>query len=120
MGGKTLSQPLRLIGKERASAIIVNVVIPLAWSFFHHRKNGKNDALEEVLHRLYVYAPRLADNASYRFMLARMFGEKAVEKKALLTGARRQQGLLHLYQSYCLPQEGDCEGCGLPTLAQSL
>lgn len=117
LGGKSFLRPLRLIGKERASAMIINVVIPLAWTF--SRRRGDTD-LEETLHRLYRFAPRLEDNSSSRFMRARLFGEKARERKACFVGARCQQGLLHLYQSYCLPQGGECEGCGLLILAQAL
>ncbi len=117
LGGNVLPQPFRLIGKERACAILVNVVIPLAWTFSRRAGDRK---LEEVLHSVYRYAPRLADNAPSRFMLSRMFGEKTKERKALLAGARRQQGLLYLYQKYCIPQGGECDGCGLLTLAEVL
>ena len=80
------------IGRGRARELAVSVVLPFmqAWSGL------RGDAsLRELCHRLYAGFPKLADNDITREMVRLLSPEgDALE----INGARRHQGLIHLYR----------------------
>jgi hypothetical protein len=92
-----------LIGQGRAREITVNAVLPffLAWA----ERNSHPKIGEHVL-ELYRTYPRLAENQITRYLTELFWGEG---KPAMANSARRQQGLIHLYQTFC--QEQRCEVC---------
>ena len=102
--GKKLRHRTRLIGKNRATIIFVDAIVPILLA--RARERGDDD-LERRLHRAYATLPRLPDNSVLRFMAARIFGgtDPAGE---VVNSARRQQGLLQLFSDYC---EAEAEGC---------
>ena len=79
------------IGPDRALDVAVNVVLPLlhAWGRFTEDPDLAGSCL-----RLYKRAPRLAENEVTREMTALL---RVPTKIALVRGALRQQGLMHLY-----------------------
>ncbi len=94
-----------LLGASRAADLAVNVVLP----FFHaYADLHDDDRLRNLAHHRYVLHPRLADNEVTRRMGHELLGERKRER-GLLNGARRQQGLMHLYRRYC--GERRCAGC---------
>lgn len=115
--GKRLSRSTRLIGPERAAVIIVNVILPLSLLYAQRRRESP---LEEVVRGLYRSLPRLGDNATLRFMRARLLGKELEGRPPFLSNARRQQGLLQLYRDHCSPQGGDCQGCEFLMLVEAL
>jgi len=92
-----------LLGRERSSAILINVLFPfaLAWSRRTHDR-----ALERLAREFSARYPRLAANAVERHMLDQI----GLDFRAL-GAARHQQGLLHIYQTRCI--RGKCARCGL-------
>ena len=90
-----------LIGPDRASDIVINVLLPFtcAWS----KKNGWEE-LAEKAEALFQSYPALATNTIERHMRTQ-FGLKGVQ----VNSARRQQGLLHLYKKWCI--QGRCGEC---------
>ena len=80
------------VGRGRARDAAVNVVLP-----FLHAYAGIDGSLGlgDKCVELYHAFPRLEDNEITREMTG-LLGRRAV--RALVTGARRQQGLMHLYK----------------------
>jgi len=92
-----------LIGPGRAREIAVNVVLPffVAWS-----EMGKQSELGERTSELYRTYPRLGENQITRY-LSDLFWGKGDTKT--VNSAQRQQGLIHLYKTYC--HDGRCQTC---------
>ena len=88
-----------LLGKERAADIIVNVLLPFAFA------RGPAEQGEKVLNIYRGYrAP--AENTLVKHMR-----QQLGIRTYLIDTARRQQGLIHIYQTLCL--EGSCNKCPL-------
>jgi len=92
-----------LLGKGRAADIVVNVLLPFifAWG-----RLNSHPELEQKSHGLYQSYPRLAVNAVEQHMI-RQLGLNG----SLVNSARRQQGLIHVYNTLCT--QGKCHGCQL-------
>ena len=90
-----------LLGGERAAEMAVNVLLPfiLVWSRASSQPELGERALE--VFRCYHGLPL---NAVTRHMIVQL----GVNGK-LVNSAHRQQGLIHLYQNYCI--QGKCETC---------
>ncbi len=93
-----------LIGQARAREIAVNIALPFtfAWS----EANGQAGLVEHALWLYRVY-PGSGGNEITRGLI-RLLGPKAF---ALVDSSRRQQGLLHLDQTFCRPRR--CSECPL-------
>ncbi|MFO7899859.1 MAG: DUF2851 family protein [Planctomycetota bacterium] len=111
--GRKLRHRTRLIGKNRATILFVDAIVPILLA--RARQQSDRD-LEKRLHRAYATLPRLPDNSVLRFMASRIFGgtDPAGE---IVTSARRQQGLLQLFRDYC---EREAEGCRHCAFAEAL
>jgi len=104
--GKPSAKALRLVGQERVDVIWVNVVLPALLARARHRNDA---ALESLLHRVYDCLPVLSETHVTRFMGARVFGD-ALRAEALITSARRQQGIYQLYTDF-ERDDRTCEDC---------
>jgi hypothetical protein len=95
------SRRITLLGRTRASDIIVNVLLPFtsAWGGVTAQAELTGKALT-----LYHGYPQLATNAVDRHMIKQLG-----LNRSLVNSARRQQGLLHIYQTFCT--QGECHGC---------
>jgi len=107
-GGKKTAKPISLIGKGRAVTIVVNVVIP--FSLAVARKDG-NLTLEHKIFSAYISSPSLPTNAVLRLMAYRLFGTVKPPSE-VLRGARRQQGLIQIYQDWC-SEDPACQQCSI-------
>jgi hypothetical protein len=94
-----------LLGASRAAEMMVNVILPftLAWSQLASLPELGQQALD-----LYRHYPRLAVNAVERHMR-----EQLGLSGLLVNSARRQQGLIHIYNALCT--QGRCNSCTLGT-----
>ena len=94
-----------LIGRARAREIVVNILLPffLAWAELTSQLSLKVRVLE-----LYHSYPRMEENRVTRYTGRRIFGPDGLKKINL---ARRQQGLIHLYNTFCSEQR--CADCPL-------
>ncbi len=95
-----------LLGRGRAADITVNVLLPFtfAWSQFTSHPELEGKAFD-----LYRRYPRLAVNSVERHMT-----EQLRLSSSLVNSAQRQQGLLHIYKSWCT--QGRCNDCPLSQL----
>jgi hypothetical protein len=90
-----------LIGKGRAREMLANVVLPFAYA----RGQALGEAsLAQAALDAYHRLPRLEGNQVTRHMEGQLSAGRGV-----VNSARRQQGLLHLFQAYC--SQGRCGGC---------
>jgi hypothetical protein len=93
----------RLIGPGRAGEIVVNVLLPCAAAF---ADLADRPALAGSAWSAYRAHPNLGNNEITRQMARLLLGQF---RRGLAKGARRQQGLLHLFRRYCDLQR--CTDC---------
>ncbi len=92
-----------LLGKSRAEEITVNILLPFVFAcgVFNEISQMSEKAL-----KLFRDYPRLETNS----LVKHMAGQLGLEKTTVNT-VRRQQGLIHIYNSLCT--RGRCEDCEL-------
>ena len=108
-GGRRLKNRERLIGKERSSAIFINIIIPVLLAYARKMHDA---VLEERLFKAYKMYSRLSPNNITRFMNYRILG-KDKQRKNVVNTARRQQGLLQIYKDFCESDDIACKRCVL-------
>lgn len=107
--GKKLAKPVKLLGKERASHIFINVIIPILLVYAGRHNNTR---MEKILHLTYRNYTPLPDTSVTKFMSNRIFGQPDASKK-LITSARRQQGLYQIFKDFCENDNMRCNKCAL-------
>jgi len=115
---KPFTKEYALVGKERADAIILNVVIPLV---FLYSQSENNNALQESVLNLYRAYPKLMENYYTRFMKQRIFKSDPKLYSAAIDTASVQQGLIEIFTDFCKKgyegcehrSDRDSEHCGL-------
>jgi hypothetical protein len=104
-GADSLTASPTVLGEGRASDIMVNVLLPFTYA--RGQSAGRPELATAAL-AAYRDSPRLGDNALLRHMRSQLrIGHRMV------SSARRQQGLLHVYRTLCT--QGRCEHCPLFT-----
>ena len=86
-----------LIGKGRASAIVINVLLPFAYA------TGPAGQREKIM-SIYRFYNAPAENS----LVTHMRKQLGISRPFIAT-ARRQQGLIHLYKTFC--SQGRHEEC---------
>ncbi len=102
---KPTARPLALVGTTRVQEMLANVVYPLLVP-------ERGDLWAE-----FKELPALLDNQKVRRAALRLFGEdprSAGFQKRLY----QQQGLLQIYEDYCLEDDSGCEECPFPETMQ--
>jgi hypothetical protein len=92
-----------LLGNSKAGEIIVNVILPFAFSWGELADEAK---LTENAIELYRNYPGLAENCITRHMAKQLCLEDLSDFTAC-----HQQGLIHIFRNYC--REGRCSQCPL-------
>ena len=92
-----------LLGKSKAGEIVVNVILPFAFSWGELANDTK---LTENAIELYRNYPKLAENCITRHMKKQLRLEESFDFTAC-----HQQGLIHAFRNYC--REGRCSHCPL-------
>jgi hypothetical protein len=92
-----------LLGTDRADIIVVNVLLPFVFAWGEASLRSGLVARAAEIYRSY---PALAENTLERHM-RRQLGIS----RCPVGSARRQQGLLHIYRTYC--SQGNCRECPL-------
>jgi len=92
-----------LLGNSKAGEIIVNVILPFAFSWGELANEAK---LTENAIELYRNHPKLAENCITRHMKKQLGIEESLDFTAC-----QQQGLIHVFRNYC--REGRCSECPL-------
>jgi hypothetical protein len=92
-----------LLGNSKAGEIVVNVVLPFAFSWGELANEAQ---LTENAIELYRNYPKLAENCITRHMKKQLGFEEPFDLSAC-----HQQGLIHVFRNYC--REGRCSECPL-------
>jgi hypothetical protein len=106
LGGRRLARARALIGEERATGILVDVLLPV---LLGHAETEGDAELRGKLCELWWGLPPRQDNAVTRRMCQTIFSGKADARK-VVNSARRQQGLHQLYRDCCCSDAG-CHRC---------
>ena len=108
--GKTLTQPLQLIGSARSREIIVNIGLPIGLIF---ARAGKLKHLEMGLNALFQTGKRASEHQLLRFMKHYIFGNQE-EMLRTLHSEKQVQGLMQVYQDFCTQNQNNCQHCPFP------
>jgi len=92
-----------LLGHGKASEIVVNIILPFAFSF--GEVAGEPEIKEKAI-KLYAYYPKLGENEVTHHMARQLCLEDTSDFTAC-----HQQGLIHIFRNYC--REGRCSECPL-------
>jgi hypothetical protein len=95
------AKPLALIGETRVQEMLANVAYPL---LLHERPR---------LWAEYLELPSLLGNQKLSRAVLRLFGESA-RGAAFQKKLHHQQGLLQIYEDFCLEDSSACAGCPFP------
>lgn len=110
LGGKTQSQSIELIGATRAREIVANIVLPFVAAQSDPQLAQKAKAQYDALRPA-------SDNA-----IVRLAGQQLFDKAALasrhLKSTRQQQGLIQIFQDFCLNDKSACRQCQFPELVK--
>jgi hypothetical protein len=98
---KTASRPMALVGESRVTEMLINVFFPLALAHDDSRWIGVRQL------------PAPLTNRRVEIAALRLFGASDLGR-ALLRSAAMQQGLLQIYEDFCLRDASDCERCLFP------
>ncbi len=101
---RSTSGNIRLVGRGRAAAILNNVIVP--WMIALGRLGGEHRVLLDLLPR--EDESGLLRRAVHQFMPEGWPGIAAA-------GTLECQGLLQLFNDFCLPDLSGCRTCRLPS-----
>jgi hypothetical protein len=106
---KASQKKMALIGDARVADILANVLFPfwLAHDLDPASSLGKNVWLE------YAKLPAQLTNRRLETGATRLFGNDPLRKQFLKTVAN-QQGLLQIYEDFCMRDNSDCAQCPFP------
>ncbi len=107
LGSTRADRPLALIGTSRATEMLANVFFPLAIAAHPERWAA------------YEKLPAAATNRRVETAAVRLFGGGSEEAGRPWTKtAVHQQGLLQIYEDFCLQDDSDCARCTFPERVQ--
>jgi len=90
-----------LLGQERAADIVINVLLPFAAAMGRINQSPEEETRAHEIYRCY---PAAAEN-----MVEKDMRQKLGINRNTVKTAQRQQGLIHIYKSFCLPEK--CRDC---------
>ena len=104
-----LKQRARLIGESRQRDMLVNVILPAAWSIAGRRERSEK---VEMIEAAFLRMPRLQGNRSLKEAAHRLLAPPS-RFREVTCSACEQQGMLGLYKDFCLRLDNDCANCPL-------
>jgi hypothetical protein len=100
---------MALIGQSRVADILANVLFP----FWTAHDNEASTSPNAHLWSEYAKLPAQLSNRRLETAATRLFGSDPRRKQFLRTVAR-QQGLLQIYEDFCMQDNSDCVQCPFP------
>ncbi len=105
----SLKIPAALLGQNRARDLTVNVLLPAIAAWSKDQPDSCRDRPKMAL-QAWLAMPRIQDNhllkeACHRFLMP------PSRAKEVLTTAAHQQGMMDIYQNFCLALHNDCDNC---------
>lgn len=99
---KASEKPIRLVGQDRTRDILGNVIFP--YTIVHYTAFWQE----------YEQLRSVDQNRKLRRACLRLFGQDTARKKLFTSYYYQQQGLLQIYQDFCLDDTSDCASCPFP------
>jgi hypothetical protein len=109
LSSKTSPKKMTLIGDSRIADILANVLFPF-WAA--HDIDGASFPGPRLWTE-YTKLPAQLSNRRLETAATRLFGNDPRRKEFLRTVAH-QQGLLQIYEDFCMEDNSDCEQCPFP------
>jgi Protein of unknown function (DUF2851) len=106
---KAAPKKMALIGEARVADILANVLFP----FWLAHDLDPSGSLEKNVWMEYAKMPAHLSNRRLETGATRLFGSDPRRKQFLKTVAH-QQGLLQIYEDFCMRDNSDCEQCPFP------
>jgi hypothetical protein len=110
LGGKTQHKTVELIGESRTEEIVANIVLPFVAALDDDRLRAKAKARYDSLRA----AP---SNSILRLAGQQLFESPAIASRQIKT-TRQQQGLMQIFQDFCLNDKSACRHCQFPELVK--
>ena len=114
LGGRTQSRAAELIGENRAQEIVSNVVLPFVAAMAQDRQD---DDLYEKARSRYRALRASPSHSLLRLAAGQLFGSPA-KARPFLKSCRRQQGLIQIFQDFCINDKSACQQCQFPEMAR--
>ena len=109
--GHTIKPAADLLGQSRLLDMITNVLLPYL-AGLSELESGPDSPGVKLAKRLYLELPRLQENRLTKEAVQRFLIPPSREVD-LVKYACQQQGLLNIYNSFCLALDNTCELCPL-------
>ena len=100
--GKKTEKPYNLLGKDRINDIIVNVLVPLVYLY---SEVFSDDEIRKNVMRMYTELRINPKNSVLNLMSSQLLEEKGIGIKT----PAAEQGVIHLYNFYCMRER--CSEC---------
>jgi hypothetical protein len=114
LGGRTQRKATELIGEARAAEIVANIVLPFLAA---HAELRGDDKLHAKAVERYHALRGAASNSILRLASQQLFETGSAAGKFIRT-TRQQQGLMQIFQDFCLNDKSACRQCQFPELAR--
>ncbi len=102
VSSKPSASRMALVGESRVTEMLLNVFFPLAIAADPQRWIGCKNV------------PAVLGNRRVETAAQRLFGDSPL-RRAMLKTAAQQQGLLQIYEDFCMRDASDCERCRFPS-----
>jgi len=109
IGRKPSATDIALVGRQRAAAIVSNVIIPLQISLHRPKLPADN---------LLKYLPVEENNATIRQSAFNLVGPD--HNPSLYRNGLSQQGLIQIFHDFCLGDRSSCAECGLIKMIKNI
>ena len=106
---KAAPKKMALIGEARVADILANVLFP----FWLAHDLDPSGSLEKNVWAEYLKLPAQLSNRRLETGATRLFGDDPRRKQFLKTVVN-QQGLLQIYEDFCMQDNSDCAQCPFP------
>jgi hypothetical protein len=114
LGSKTQSRASELIGENRAREIVANIVLPFVAAY---AENDGDRKLYAIAKARYAGLPAAPSNSIIRLASGQLFEQSSSARRYIKT-ARQQQGLMQIFQDFCLNDKSACRQCQFPDLVR--
>ena len=110
LGGKAQKKETDLIGQARADEIVANIVLPFAAAYAE--QSGNSLLAGKVQARYTALRPAPTNS------ILRLAGQQLFAGAPFAKTARQQQGLIQIFQDFCLTDKSACANCQFPELVR--
>ncbi|HUJ11472.1 MAG TPA: DUF2851 family protein [Verrucomicrobiae bacterium] len=114
LGGKTQPREGELVGASRSREIVANIVLPFVAAYAEETGHA---ALAESARAEFARFPAAPSNNILRLASGQLFDEPLAARRIAKT-ARQQQGLIQVFQDFCLNDKSACHQCQFPELVK--